>query len=271
MTIPGTGHNAGTRPTSWPQHDLINMGQTCLMIVGRQGPWLVVPTPLGTMNRTGMKRWFESRFRDLTLRWGLTTVFCFTLNMYKTVSALISFVCFCYAYSQFLKMASIQKLLGEKNSIIVHVWKEIMDFVVGAIGCRIWMSVLRLLIRWKMSLRPYEHGGIGKLVLLILRAPRLTIFSTLGAYISKYFTDVARIHVLCALDARTSFFIQLTHPCDSYFGSIDMFECIHLPILPQLDLKFQEVILASCEYYLRKFVLLGVEAMIKLVQWRRPE
>lgn len=45
----------------------------------------------------------------------------------------------------------------------------------------------RLLIRGEIAIRDQARTGWGKLYLLGLRAPALTLFPVAGAYISKYF------------------------------------------------------------------------------------
>ncbi|XP_073144816.1 uncharacterized protein [Henckelia pumila] len=183
------------------------------------------------------------------------------INKYQVVPALLSFLCYLTAFVYSLKVAAVKSLLENSDGTLVR-WKVFCGFVIGFMAWRVWIYVSKWLISCELALREQAGTGRGKLLLLGLRAPALTLFPVAGAYISKYFTGIDGTYVM-ALLAVSVFLIQLTFPYEDDFGSVDTFEGVHLPILPQIHQHFLIVFGISLLYYSRKFVVFLVEEIVK--------
>ncbi|XP_073143665.1 uncharacterized protein [Henckelia pumila] len=188
------------------------------------------------------------------------------INKYQVVPALLSFLCYLTAFVYSLKVAAVKSLLENSDGTLVR-WKVFCGFVIGFMAWRVWIYVSKWLISCELALREQAlreqaGAGRGKLLLLGLRAPALTLFPVAGAYISKYFTGIDGTYIM-ALLAVSVFLIQLTFPYEDDFGSVDTFEGVHLPILPQIHQHFLIVFGISLLYYSRKFVVFLVEEIVK--------
>ncbi|XP_073144828.1 uncharacterized protein [Henckelia pumila] len=160
------------------------------------------------------------------------------INKYQVVPALLSFLCYLTAFVYSLKVAAVKSLLENSDGTLVR-WKVFCGFVIGFMAWRVWIYVSKWLISCELALREQA-----------------------GAYISKYFTGIDGTYVM-ALLAVSVFLIQLTFPYEDDFGSVDTFEGVHLPILPQIHQHFLIVFGISLLYYSRKFVVFLVEEIVK--------
>lgn len=192
----------------------------------------------------------------------VASIMLLTINKYQATPAILSCLCYGAAFYRSLQVPAIKSLLGNTDGTKLVTWKVCTGFMVGLITWRIWIYMSRLLIRGEIAIRDQARTGRGKLFLLGLRAPALTLFPVAGAYISKYFVGEDGTYVMIAL-ALSFFLIQLAFPYENDFGSVDTFEGVHLPILPQIDRPFYVVLGFSFLYYSRKLFILLTEETVK--------
>lgn len=203
--------------------------------------------------------------RDREMAGYVASIMLLTINKYQAAPAILSCLCYGAAFYRSLQVPAIKSLLGNTDGTKLVTWKVCTGFMVGLITWRIWIYMSRLLIRGEIAIRDQARTGRGKLFLLGLRAPALTLFPVAGAYISKYFVGEDGTYVMIAL-ALSFFLIQLAFPYENDFGSVDTFEGVHLPILPQIDRPFYVVLGFSFLYYSRKLFILLTEEIVKQQQ-----